>query len=190
MKKNHMNIVKILLIIIILTGIVILIQPTIYEYVCKNKIHENIHQKIDEKILNSILIVVSEKTEDNITSYSQTASGFIFDKEDTTYYAITAYHAISGKSKNSWLIQTYNLPSRIQYEKELGRFVSNSEYYDLLPKAKIEYLSKEYDLAVISFKSEEKLNTLNIAESNPVYGEQILLLGAPEGEKLLNIMEK
>lgn len=114
-------------------------------------------------------------------TFSAGASGVIFEKNAGVYYALTAYHVVSDGDENTkFLIQPYTAPSFSEYTDTV------LEYYKQFPAAKVEYYSEEYDLAVLSFRSAQKLGTVNIAEKNAEKNTEIAVISNSEGKSFVH----
>ena len=85
-----------------------------------------------------------------------------------------------GDKNTKFLIQPYTAPSFSEYTDTV------LEYYKQFPAAKVEYYSEEYDLAVLSFRSAQKLGTINIAEKNAEKNTEIAVISNPEGKRFVH----
>ncbi len=188
-KDNSKLYLKILLIFTLIIAAfitsVLFIFPTLYENECKTRINEDLEEKLKGGILTSNIRVIQRKSKiigntEELT-FSAGASGVIFEKNAGVYYALTAYHVVSDGDENTkFLIQPYTAPSFSEYTDTV------LEYYKQFPAAKVEYYSKEYDLAVLSFHSAQKLETVNIAEKNAEKDAEIAVISNPEGKSFVH----
>ena len=92
---------------------------------------------------------------------------------------LTALHALSGnlQEKHKLHILTYNQPNwNVLFYDEIG---SPIDYYSQFPEATLEYYDEAYDLAVLSFKSENAYVALPISQKSPDYKEQIGTMSNP-----------
>ena len=188
---NHKNEkITIFVVTLILICVCILAYPSLYEYQCKNRCFEDFENKITNEILESNIVIVKQekRVAENITSFSWDvgASGVVFDSEDNTYYALTAYHVVKDFENADYIIIPYGVPTYSEYSKNSKTHISNQMYYEQFEKAQLVFADEAYDLAVISFKSEKKLKVLPICEDNPKYNEAIMVISNPEGERFFH----
>lgn len=172
--------------VILCTGV--LVFPRIYENSCKTRVYDDMASKIDENILNANICIVTKETvsSDNLesTSYSAGASGVIIDVEDNVYYALTAYHIVSDIENKSWLVIPFNSKDNNEHQNGYSH-VTLSTYYDLFPEASVEYTSEEFDLAIIRFETDDKLNVLSVADKGCKYGERIVAISNSDGGRFV-----
>lgn len=165
------------------------IFPSLHEHQCKERCYDDFSVKITDKILKSnIVIVKNEKNEaENIqhNSWNTGASGVIFASEGDEYYALTAYHVVEDFENSDYVIIPYGAPTYFEYRKNTDTYVSLEMYYQQFATAKLVFADEKYDLAVISFYPEQKLNALPICESNPQYNERITVISNPDGERFV-----
>lgn len=173
---------------LILVCICIFIYPSLYEYQCKTRYFEDFAKKITNDILESNIVIVKQekKIENNTTTWNSGASGVIFDSKNNTYYALTAYHVVKDFENADYIIIPYGVPTYSEYSKNSETHISLQTYYEQFEKAQLVFADEEYDLAVISFKSEMKLNALPICENNPKHNEEIMVISNPEGERFVH----
>ena len=124
--------------------------------------NEEFVERVEKNALSANIQIVRQefKYEGNasVTEYSPAASGVIIRKEGNKYYAITAGHVIP-KHNTQLLVMEYN---------DL-----DFSYYEQFSQVVVEYTNEKYDLAVISFISDEDFAVLSIAEETPQYGEKV-----------------
>ncbi len=188
-KDNSKLYLKILLIftliILALITAVLFVFPSLYENECKTRINQELEEKLKGDILTSNICVIRRKSKiigdmEELT-FSAGASGVIFEKQAGVYYALTAYHVVADADENTkFLIQ----PSFVPPFSEATDTVA--DYYKQFPAAEIEYYSKEYDLAVLRFRSAQNFGVLNIAESNAKKGTEIAVVSNPDGERFVH----
>ncbi len=188
--KNKKNIITIgISLISILSIICVLIYPSVYEYQSKARHFDDFEKGITNDILESNIVIVKyeEMEKDNVTtfSYSVGASGVIFDSENDTYYALTAYHVVQDIENADYIVMPYGSPTYSEYCKDSESHIPNELYYEQFEKAQIVCVDEEYDLAVISFKSDQELTTLSICNNNPQYNEKIMVISNPKGERFV-----
>lgn len=150
-------------------------------------------ESIEDNVLTSNVLLMRESTwvsESNGdpgqgvssgTSYGVGASGTIIKREGDRYYVLTAYHVIKPKKdsvRTDILVLDYNDNGKLDPAKfqESNGF---EHYYDKFPKARVEFYDKNYDLAVISFTSNEDYATIQIAKSPPKFGHVVESLSNP-----------
>lgn len=188
--KLYIKILIIFIAVLLVTVIAVLfVIPEIHDRQCRTRYNEELDNRIDSSVLSANICVVKyeETTEGNITnfSYSLGASGVIYDKKQSTYYALTAYHVVANAKENTrFLIQPYGTLPYSQ-NGEGGRHLSLEEYYRQFPSAKVEYCDESCDLAVISFYTSEDLGILDIAESNAKKDTEIAVISNPEGKRFI-----
>lgn len=188
--KLYIKILVIFIAVLLVTvAAVLFVVPEIHDEQCRTRFNTELDSQIDSSVLMANICVVryEETTEGNTTnfSYSLGASGVIYDKQQGTYYALTAYHVVSNPKENTkFLIQPYGTLPYSQ-SNENGGHLSLEEYYGQFPFAKVEYFDESCDLAVISFRISEELGVLDIAEFNPEKNTEIAVISNPEGKKFV-----
>ena len=171
--------------VIILMTFILFIFPSLYENDCKTRVNNELEAKLAGDTQSSSICIIRRQSKitgdtEHLT-FSAGASGVVFDKQAGTYYALTAYHVISDADENTkFLIQPYSVPPYSETN------LTVAEYYKQFPSAKIEYFNEEYDLAIVSFYSSEKLGTLSVAEANAEKGTEIAVISNPEGERFVH----
>lgn len=187
--RKKTAIMIIISVFLILVSLCIFLYPSWYEYQCKTRHFDDLEKEITNDILESNIVIVKQerKSVQNVTSFAWGvgASGVIFDSEDNTYYALTAYHVVNDFENTDYIVIPYGAPTYSEYSENSESHISNEMYYEQFEKAQIVFADEEYDLAVISFKSERKLNVLPICENNPKYNEEIVVISNPEGERFV-----
>lgn len=184
---------KIIMTICIVTAFSLLIAfilPLLLEYRCKTRSFDEFEEKITDSIMKSNIVIVEheEKKESEgviHSSYGIGASGVIFKQDGDMYYALTAYHVVKDYLDAEYFIIPYGAPTYSEYRQQSDVHVPKEEYYGQFEKATVILADENYDLAVISFKSDETLNTLSIEDVNPVYNEKIAVISNPMGERFL-----
>lgn len=150
--------------------------------------YKNFSASLSEEVLSANIILIplnyEANGEDGVSSsisYGANFSGVIFEQLESTYYALTAYHAVDDWDNSEFIILTYNVPlyKDLEHEEHIGL----SAYYEQFPRAKLEYYDETYDLAIISFESNAVLYTLDISEMAPQYGDNVTVISSPDGEE-------
>ena len=189
-KRGQLILTVILCVILFVSILSTFIYPYLYEYQCKTRHFDEFENGITNDILESNIVIVKyeEKTSGNVTSfsYSAGASGVIFYSEDDTYYALTAYHVVKDVENVEYIVMPYGAPTYLEYRKNNEVYITSEEFYGQFETAQILYADEEYDLAVITFKSEKKLSELSISEKNPKYNEKIAVISNPDGERFVH----
>lgn len=151
MNKKKISIIFLISsVICLVVSIVILIYPTIYDYQCETR-------------------YVTE------LSYGTGSSGVVFASDEDRYYALTAYHVVKDFDTVEYIIVPYGVPTIEKYRENSDTHISNGMYYEQFSRAKVEFADESYDLAVISFESDEEINVLQLSETNPKYNEKIMV---------------
>ncbi len=190
-KKNYNKLyIGILLGFIAITAavvtIVLFIYPTVYENDCKTRVYADLESKLDYNVMNAnICIVQCKKTSlggnTEEYTYSEGASGVIYEKKDNKYYALTAYHVVAGLDSVQFIVQPYGAESYEDSKKASLREISLIDYYNTFPKGNVEYYDKDSDLAIVSFKSDKDLGVLKLSAENLQKGDKIAVISNPEG---------
>lgn len=169
--------------------LVILIYPSVYQHICKNRVYEELEKNIDDNIMSANLTVATKVTtlEEGYTapttSYSLGASGVIIGKDENKYYAITASHVVNKENCTIYAIP-YDGQTIEEYRESERRLITE-DYYNQFPTATLEYYDENYDLAIISFYAEDDFSVLDIADGMPEYKEKIVTIGNPDGKRML-----
>jgi len=145
----------------------------IYDYLCKTRVYDDISQKISDEVLSANLKIVECKAEGDSVSYSAGFGAVVFQKVDNRYYVLTAYHAVNSLENTILRVLDYN--SKVHFPIK--------EFYERLPVATVEYYDEKYDLAILSFQSEENISVLKVANSSPDYKERIVCISKPYSER-------
>jgi serine protease Do len=183
MNKKNIRTVSIVAICII-TCLIIIIHSFLYSYFCKHRVYTEIGDKISEEILLANIKIIHQTDKgETLTSYSFGFDGIIFKRTGNRYYVLTAYHAVGSLSNTKLITLAYNEPTHRQYISTSGKYVGLDEYYKQFPFANIEYYDEQYDLAILSFESEDNFNTLDISDVAPQYGDKVVVISSPYREK-------
>ena len=173
-KKLHLKAVVFTFIITVITYFLINHIYIIYN----NTENLKLIEKVNTEAVSANILVVSIMeqiiTEHDCECYCYTVavtvneqSGVIYKKENGRYYALTALHGIF-------------LESDIFV---LGHEQIFHTDYSQLPQAVLEYYNADYDLAVVSFYSENDYTVLSIAQKPPKYNMRVAAIGNPHDSR-------
>lgn len=171
--------ISIWVIILLFVISILFIYPSIYQYICKNRVYTDIQNGMKQYESANVCIIRRTVTDEECYGYSVGASGVIFKQKDDEYYALTAYHVIKEQKNTTYLIQTVNDKSIPEYRKlhpEEGH-TSLEEYYGNFPVCDIVYTDETADIAIIMFKSLQKLSVISLAAINPEKGTRVVCVG-------------
>lgn len=182
MKKKYSVIVILIAVAILVVSIGVI--PSVTDYQAKHRIYADMENDLSD-VMNANVRIISVEEYDNIIAYGAGCSGVIIGKKGHTYYALTAYHVLNHEDIDHFVIITPEDPSVFDYKKE-HEGAGQEEYYDQLPRVKVEYEKEESDLAVISFESDEQLLVAPVSEDMPEKGDRIAVVSNPEGEKFIS----
>ena len=181
---NKKKIIITILITTIIFGILLFwLLPTNYEKECKEREYKEL-KKIAEKSKNSVIGIVPEEEVNGLTNHNGIGSGVIFSKKDNTYYVITAAHVVENTDikYKIFTINTKFSGKTIKASEDVNFEIPDENYYASLLYGKIEYISNNTDLAIISFESKEDLPIMEF-ETNIDINDKIIAIGHPEGNK-------
>ena len=148
----------------------------------RSVVYDDMKTAFEQSGLLSANIGVFSKTEkDGSVSYGEGGSGVIFKKDGGTYYALTAAHVVSVEDAQL-LVFTTNTEMKSENIPGVDLNVLTPETYDAMYTAKIEYVSKRDDLAIISFQTDEDLAVITFAEVDPKKDDRIMCVGNPQNE--------
>jgi S1-C subfamily serine protease len=189
MKIKKRNVLILIILIIIINIVSIIVMPRIRFNVNQNN-NKSFIEKVREDALSSNIMIIQEnyRQSENVStnSISAGASGAIFKKEGNKYFALTAYHVIENREnadRTNIRIMGYDDLSFKDYLNNDGKYQGISNYYQQFPKGIIEYADEKYDLAVISFYSEEDYKVLSISDKSPEYGNIVANISNPHGKR-------
>lgn len=185
MKKK--NILFIVLSIVIVSVIFIIINeviPIIKEKDCKNRIFNEMQDKSND-VIRGIVGIILENNKDDLATYKGIGSGVIFDKKDNIYYVVTARHVVNFENSNLKIFtkdtnfsgQTIKADDNVNFE------IPDENYYNSLLDGKIEYISKNDDIAIISFEYDGNLTVLDFETNKLNINDKIMVIGHPEGNR-------
>lgn len=145
-------------------------------------VYEDMKAAFEQSGLLSSNIGIFSKTEkDGDVIYGECGSGVIIKKDGVSYYALTAAHVVSTENAKL-LVFTTNTEMRSENIPGVDMNVLATDVYDAMYEAKIEYVSKRNDLAVISFQTDEDLAVVTLAEEDPRKDDRIMCVGNPQNE--------
>ena len=181
MKNNRKPITIILTITLLMTASALLIWPSLYEHQCKTRVYEDMESTLSSIESSNIRIIAVSGSEEEGFGYSAGASGVVFEKDNDTYYAMTAYHVVKESRAKYFIVATALTPTYDEYKKQKGitGHIPQKEYYDAMPLASVEYENEQSDLAIISFRFSEDLDAAEVAKDNPKKGDKIVAVGNP-----------
>jgi len=159
--------------------------------VLNQAIHKELIERVKREALSAnIQIVLRQGYSDDVnstsTSYAPSASGVVIGKEGNRYYALTAYHVISklaDVSETKIIVLGYGDLHFIDYLRGGGEYKGLDNYYQQFPNAVIEYVNDKYDLALISFETDEIYTVLVVANDAAKYGDIVASMSNPNGDK-------
>lgn len=161
-----------------------LIRPVINQSLNKEFI-----EKVDQYALSANIYIVglekSNEGNDRSISVPLGASGVIIGKESNKYYALTAKHVLEEPNHDAtrFIVMGHNQPDYKDFISKEGEFQRVNDYYQQFPEAEIEYANDQYDLAIISFKTNENYTVLPISIKLPKYGDLVAAMGNQNGKR-------
>lgn len=118
-----------------------------------------------EEVLKSNIMITNSNYHTflgfKLREHNKYGSGFIYSEDENSYYALTNYHVINRDD-------SYN-HSELVVE----------DYFGSKIKANIIKISKEFDLAIISFEKVDNLNVLSLSHENILVNEHLKSMGNP-----------
>ena len=158
--------------------------PMWHDQECKNRVYSDL-QNIAEEAKKSIIGIIPLKDDYGNVMHNGLASGVIFDKKDHTYYALTAAHVLEEDviSYRVFTSLTSFSGQTVQADDEVTFIIPDASYYDSLLESKIEYVSDEADLVILSFVSQDELPVLEFEPKELSIGDRIVAIGHPEGNR-------
>jgi S1-C subfamily serine protease len=178
---KHKKIIGIITVFLVMVSLVA--YSFIYDYLCKTRVYSEISQKISDEVLSANLRIVQCTTEGDSVRYSAGFGAVIFQNDDNRYYALTAYHAVNSLENAVLRVIQYTELSHADYNTTQKRFVPSKEYYERFSLATVEYYDEKYDLAILSFQSEENISVLKLADTSPNYKDRIVSISKPYSER-------
>lgn len=181
--KNRIKKSSILFLIAIV--IMIIVLPSI-KLRYNQTMNRDFISNVESKALSANIKIIQMAHESGFnsisTSVSVGASGVIFHREGNKYFVLTANHVIASREgvDKTEIIALGSDDKDFDIDN-LGIGVEN--YYEQFPVCRIEYTSEKYDLAVISFVSEEEYVVLPLSDNAPEYGDKVVVMSNPNGER-------
>ena len=147
----------------------------------KSEVYEDMKAAFEQSGLLAANIGLFSKTEkDGSVSFGECGSGVIFQKNDRTYYALTAAHVVSVKDAQI-LVFTVNTEMKTDDIPGMDSLsVPTLDTYNAMYPAEVLYVSKRDDLAVVSFSADEDLPVMEFAASDLNTGDRIMCVGNPQ----------
>lgn len=173
---------------IIITLIILIITKEIIPIINENNSKKRVFNEMKDKskdVIRGIVGIIPENEEEGLTSHKGIGSGVIFDKKENTYYVITAKHVID-KDNSKFKIFTKDTKysgQKIKANDNVEFEIPDDNYYDSLLDAKIEYISKTDDLAILSFECDGDLTVLDFENKKLSQNDKLMVIGHPEGKK-------
>jgi S1-C subfamily serine protease len=163
--------------------IVIMLCPAVIIAVCYGVFFSNgedldFIETVNSRAVSANILLINVTEESNAVSYSAGQSGVIFKRENGKYYVLTALHGIPIDNESSdtrFLVLGYDQPAYGVADVTVGIV----QYYSQFPEASLEYYDAAYDLAVISFHTENNYTVLPIASEPPKYNMPVAAIGNP-----------
>ena len=131
-------------------------------------------EKVKSEVISANVLLIRVSEDVASTTYSTGHSGAIFKYDSGRYYVLTALHAIE-LNHSKIIVLKYDQPMYNQSDVLMG--IAN--YYSQFPEATVEYFDEAYDLAVLSFISNDEYKVLTIASEPPEYNELVAAVGNP-----------
>ena len=183
-KKNIIFIVISILIVLVIFIIINEVIPIIKEKDCKNRIFNEMQDK-SNNVVRGIVGIILENNKDDLATYKGIGSGVIFDKKDNIYYVVTARHVVNFENSNLKIFtkDTNFSGQTIKADYNVNFEIPDENYYNSLLDGKIEYISKNDDIAIISFEYDGDLTVLDFETNKLTINDKIMVIGHPEGNR-------
>lgn len=146
-------------------------------------------EKVEKNALSANVKIVQQKHSKGLnsssTSISVGASGVIIRRESNKYYVLTAGHVITEEDnidETQIIVMGYDDLDFKDYLNQGGQFQGIASYYQQFPKAVVEYSNDKYDLAIVSFMTDEVYAVLTVANETPKYGDIVATMSNPNGK--------
>ena len=179
---------------IILFGIIVLIIISItFLPLIRPSINQSLNKEFIEKVnqyalsanINIVGLEYRNQGNDSSISVPEGASGVIIGKENNKYYALTAKHIFKELNNDTtrFIVMGHNQPDYQDFIGKEGEFQMLNDYYQQFPEAKVEYSNDQYDLAIISFETNENYTVLPISTEKPKHGDKVAAMSNQNGER-------
>jgi serine protease Do len=180
--------ILLMLIVFFIMGI-FFVHPFINNKMFFNQVmNSGIIEKVENEALSANIKIVrlqySNDENGSSISVSPGASGAIIGNEGNRYYALTANHVISEMDNiddTQFVVMGYDDLDYTDFLSKGGEFQGIANYYQQFPVVLVEHYNDEYDLALISFLSENDYTVLPIADEMPKYGDIVASISNPYG---------
>ena len=180
---------KIVVLVLVSILLILIILPSVQPYY-NQAMNKEFIVKVESKALSANIKIIQLKYETGLNSSSMAvsagASGVIIRKEGNKYFALTANHVISEMDdvdRTQIIVLGYDDLDFNDYLNMGGDYVGIANYYMQFPEAKVEYISEKSDLALISFTSDKAYTVLALAEDAPKYGDKVVAMSNPYGNR-------
>jgi len=157
-----------------------------YNQAMNRKFIENVERNALTANIEIVQLKYTTNGNSSSIAVSVGASGVIIAREGNKYFALTANHVISeldDVDKTEILVMGYD---DLDYNDTLnmpGEIKGVANYYKQFPHSVVEYSNVKYDLALISFISDEVYTVLSLAEDIPKYGDKVASMSNPYGKR-------
>jgi len=152
--------------------------------------YQELLETVEEEILSANIKIVAltdyEYENSKGTRVSSGASGVVFKREGQTYYALTANHVVTSETdldQTTYVVLGHDTLDFSDVIEEKGYVMGVADYYKSLPSMSIEYTSKIYDLAVVSFTTDKEYPVVEISNESPMHKDMVVTMSNPHGER-------
>jgi S1-C subfamily serine protease len=180
-KKAKSRLIIIIALAFLAASILFLIYSLFYPFNSRENL--DLAEKVRNEAISANVLLVVVMEESGTTQYSAGHSGVIYKRDGNNYYILTALHGISFDleiTRPRIIVLGYDQPTYNEYIRT-GEAVGFSRYYSQFSEAGLEYSDVAYDLAVVSFYSENEYMILPISAELPEYNEPVAAIGNPHG---------
>ena len=161
----------------------LIVMPVLHDRECRERVFSDLKEKSVQVRASVIGLIPKTTGADGSVTYGGGGSATVISKENGSYYAITAAHAVGNKNAE-YKVFSINTPYTTVDDPSLsaaGIEIVSDSFYESLTDAKVEYMSPDIDAAIISFKSEEELICAENWAEDVSEDERIVCLGFPDG---------
>lgn len=173
---------------IIIMNIMIIFFPDIKAYV-NQEVNTELIEKVKSEALSANIMFIeldygTDDYQNERIASSQGASGVIIHKEEDKYFALTAKHVMEEYSdQHKFLVLGHDDLDFKDYLNEGGEYQGLEDFYQQFPELVLEYSDNKYDLAIVSFISDNEYEILEIAQKSPVSGDKVVAMSNPYGNR-------